>query len=123
MINLSHPCGHRLFALHTLCRFLGLSDWFYTVFRSHGQTPRQKLASICQLGKFEVSIILTMLFLVLKRATGGKTDWHYLCVSHCLWEEWSVELDESNIVVTAVQLFWFISFVNNNLFNPPVNSK
>ena len=68
-------------------------------------------------------MIPTMLSLVLKRVTGGKTDWHYLDLSHCLWEEWSVELDESNIVVTAVQLLWVISFVNNNLFNPSVNSK
>ena len=68
-------------------------------------------------------MIPTMLSLVLKRATGGKTDWHYLDLSHCLWKEWSIELDESNVVVTAVQLLWVISFVNNNLFNPPVNSK
>ena len=44
-------------------------------------------------------MIPTMLSLVLKRVTGGKTDWHYLDLSHCLWEEWSVELDKSNVVV------------------------
>ena len=67
-------------------------------------------------------MIPTMLSLVLKRVTGGKTDWHYLDLSHCLWEEWSVELDKSNVVV-FMWLFQPISFVYDNLLDPPVHKK
>ena len=63
-----------------------------------------------------------MLVFILECAAVWQADWHQLVLArneNFLSEEWPVKLDEGDVMVASVQLFWFVSLVDNYFFNAP----
>ena len=78
--------------------------------------PGQELVNDCYPIKFP-----TVLVFILECAAGWQADWHQLAFGkfNLVKEEWPVKLDEGDVMVASVQLFWFVSLVDNYFFNAP----
>ena len=64
-----------------------------------------------------------MLVFILECAARWQADWHQLAMAirkfNLLSEEWPVKLDEGDVMVASVQLFWLVSLMDNYFFNAP----